>query len=150
AKILLRAAEDLRLEGTEQALAILRDRAEMRPAPRNILQQMELAMIGRAEVQEVPVLNALKSRENRAQCVRSLRSPEASRILQNGSITNLAFFAPVSSAAGFPLESAILTTAFLIDQGAFGANVRTEPTLKDDIIKISALGSVANHSAALE
>jgi hypothetical protein len=150
AKILLRAAENMDLPGTEDVLDVLRNIAEARPAAINPLQQMERAAAGRVEVQETPVLNALRAREDRERLAGSFRSQDAQRILQNRNLTNLTLFAPVHSGAGYPFDTAILATAFLMEQGAFGANTRAESNAKEQILQLSARGISTNQVAALE
>src|SRR5436190_18524642 len=83
AKILLRAAENMDLPGTEDLLEVLRNLAEVRPAAVNPLQQMERAAAGWVEVPETPVLNALRKKEDRERLAGSFRSQDAQRILQN-------------------------------------------------------------------
>jgi len=153
AKLLLHAAENLEVEGTEKVVEFLRESAESsgtHSAPRTRLQEFEYASAGRVEVAETPVLNALRRPENRQRLAASLHSAEAGRILQNRSLTNFVLFAPVRSGAGFPLDASIITTAFLMEQGAFGANVRTEPTLKEEVLQLAARGASTNQIGALE
>ncbi len=150
AKILLRAAENMDLPGTEDVLDVLRNLAEARPAPVNVLQQMERGAAGPVEVQETPILHALRKKEDRERLAASFRTQDAQRILQNRNLTNLTLFAPVRSGAGYPLDAAILTTAFLMEQGSFGANARVESNLKDQILGLSARGISTNQVAALE
>ncbi len=150
AKVLLRAAENLDLPGTEDVLGVLRESAPRRPAPRTVLQQLERAAAGWVEVQEIPVLTALRHAEDRELLADSIHSPSAVRILMNRSLTNLTLFAPVRSGAGYPFDAAILTTAYLMDQGAFSGISRTDTTLKEQVLGLSARGGSTNQVAALE
>src|SRR5262245_48022683 len=61
AKIFLLAAEDLTLEGTEEVLGVLRERANQ-PARTTLLQELENASRRTAIVQETTVLTALRPR----------------------------------------------------------------------------------------
>lgn len=150
AKIILRAAENLDVLRTEDALEALRAAAESKPAAKNLLQELERGAAGPVQVQETPVLTALRRREDREKLAGAIFSADARRILLNRGLTNLTMFAPVSSGAGFPLDAAILTTAFLIEQGAVSSLGRTETALKDQIIQMSARGFSTNHVTALE
>jgi hypothetical protein len=111
---------------------------------------MERAAWGWIEVQETPVLNALRHKEDRERLAGWFRSQDARRILQNRELTNLTVFAPVRSGAGYPLDAAILTTAFLMEQGAFDGSLRSATRLKDHVLELSARGASTNHIAALE
>ena len=150
AKLLLRAAENPDLPGTESVLDQLREAASVRPAPRTLLEQMERSVAGRVEVPETPVLSALRSKENRERLAASLHSPDALRLLQNRNLTNLTIFAPVRSGAGYPLDAAILSTAFLLDQAAFSVNLRSDAALKEQVLQLSARGTSSNQVTALE
>src|SRR5262249_22474142 len=117
---------------------------------RNPLEKAERVAAGWIEVQETPVLTALRHKEDRERLAASVQSQDARRFLQNRELTNLTVFAPVRSGAGYPLDAAILTTAFLIEQGALNGNLRSATRLKDQVLELSARGVSTNHVAALE
>lgn len=139
AKLLLHAAEELHLPGTEAVVDQLRASAEKSArAGGTILQQLEARAPDRVPVLETPVVAALRPREARDQLRQSIKGSEGLRLLQNLNLTNLSLFAPVRSAAGLPLEVAILTSAFLMEQGAFNSNGTGTSSLHDDILLFSA------------
>lgn len=125
AKVLLLAAEQLELAGTDAALDFLRE-TQRNPQNPTAMQQLEMERAGLGRVQEVPVLVALRPSAARFRIANSLSSPEARQVLANRSLTNLSLFAPVTSAAGFPFEASILTTAFLIEERAFAPMLHRE------------------------
>lgn len=131
AKILLLAAERLDLAGTEAALDFLRETQSTRQNS-SVLAQLESERAGRTRVREAPVLAALRPSAARFRAANSLQSAEARRVLANRSLTNTVLFAPVTSAAGFPFEAAILTAAYLVDQRAFA------PTLHREVLELTA------------
>jgi hypothetical protein len=135
AKLLLLAAEELNLAGTERALEALREGVGS-ARKSTVLAQLEKDRAGPARVPEVPVLAALRPLAARERLANSLQSAEARRVLENRWITNTSLFAPVSSAAGFPFEAAILTTAFLVEQRAF------DPAMHGRVLEVSATGGV--------
>jgi hypothetical protein len=132
AKILLAAAEELKLEGTGQVLDTLRGSASSRARNSTVLEQLEGEAAGRVQVAETPVYSALRARANRERLMAGLSSPEARRVLESRGLTNSIFFAPVRSAAGVPLDIAIVTTAFLMEQGAFPAAL----PLHDEVLRL--------------
>ncbi|HEV8542246.1 MAG TPA: hypothetical protein VGR78_07640 [Verrucomicrobiae bacterium] len=138
AKLLLYAAEDLHLPNTDQPLAALRDRAENKLPGASLLRQFEDSAPRRVEIQETPVLVALAPRENRERLAQSLKSTEASRLLQTRTLTNFSLFAPVGSAAGFPLDAAILASAFLMDEHAYASKSATEGPFRAEIMRLAA------------
>lgn len=151
AKILLQAAEELRLEGSDQVLAFLRESAEdQAPVRRTLLHELEFAAAGPVEVQETPALTALRRTEDRERLLKTFTTSEAQRVLQNRALTNFAVFAPVRSAAGYPLDATIVTTAFLMEQGAFGVNAATDSLLKEQILQKVARGASTNQIEYLE
>lgn len=131
AKMLLLASEKLNLPETEEALEVLR---ETRNSHRTILSELEEEAAGPAVAQEVPVLTALRPESARSRLIASLETAEARQVLKNRTLTNTTLFAPVHSAAGFPLEAAILTTAFLVDRRSF------EPGLHEDVLRVCGSG----------
>lgn len=131
AKMLLLAAEQLDLAGTEAALDFLRE-TQSTPQNPTVLAQLESDRGGKNRVQEIPVLVALRPAAARFRVANSLGSDEARKVLANRSITNTMLFAPVTSAAGFPFEAAILTTAYLVDQRALA------PTLHREVISLTS------------
>jgi len=149
-KLLLRAAEDLRLTGTEEALEILRDTASVPRPPANFLQQLEREVAGRAPVPEVPVVRALEHRSARSRFIPALASAPAQAILRNRALTNLLVFPPVQSAAGAPLEIAILTAAFLADQGSLRAGQGGGVRLEDAILGLCAAADRGQRLIELE
>jgi hypothetical protein len=136
AKVLLVTAESLQLRGTDQIVEELRTAARDRSRTRTLLEQLEAQEAGRIQVSETAVLTALRKSANRERLVTSLQSIEAKLVLKNRGLTNLSIFAPVRSAAGLPLDLAILTTAFLYEQRAFPQSL----PLHDQILRLSAQG----------
>lgn len=134
AKVLLAAAESLKLPGTDRVVEELRASARDRSRTRTILEQLEAEEAGRIQVTETPVLTALRKASSRDRLRNSLQSIEAKQILRNKALTNLTVFAPVKSAAGLPLEAAILTTAFLLEQRAFPPSL----ALHDQVLRFAA------------
>jgi hypothetical protein len=149
-KITLHAAEELQLEGTAEVLEVLREGAELPPKTGTTMRVLERASAGRVQTQETPALVALRRKEDREQLAASFRSMDAMRILLNRRLTNLTLFAPVNSGAGYPLDASILTTAFLMEQRAFGANAGAESTLREDVLLLAARGISTNQVEALE
>lgn len=136
AKILLASAETLKLSGTDEVVDELRSAARERNRARTILEQLEAQESGRIQVGETPILNALRKSDNRKRLLESLQSVEAKQILRNRELTNLTLFASVKSAAGLPLDVAILTTAFLMEQRAFTAS----STLHEQVLRLASQG----------
>ncbi len=132
-KLLLAAAEELALPGTDSVVEQLREGAADRTRSRTILERLEDQEAGRIQVLETPVLVALRKASNRQQLVDSLQSAEARQILRTRERTNWMIFASAKSAAGVPLDVAVLTTAFLIEQRAFAPAAR----LKDGLLQMS-------------
>jgi hypothetical protein len=133
AKILLAAAETLKLTGTDAVVEELRSGARDRTRSRTVLEQLEAEEAGRIQVSETPVLTALRKAAGRERLRRSLQGIEAKQVLRNVAMTNLVIFAPVRSAAGLPLEVAILTTAFLLEQRAFPPSL----ALHDQVLRFA-------------
>ena len=138
AKGLLAAAEKLGMTNTTTVIEQLREAAGERTPARTVLEKLEEVEAGRIQVAETPVFAALKKNANRQVLTNSLQSIEATQVLRirEAGRTNWAVFAPVKSAAGLPLDVSILTTAFLMEQRAFGPNSQ----LRDEILKMSAPG----------
>lgn len=136
AKLFLAAAEELRLPGTDVVVENLRAAASDRTRSRTLLEQLEAQESGRIQVAEIPVATALRKSTNRERLRASLQSVEARQILRTRELTNMILFASVRSAAGFPLDVASLTTAFLMEQRAFA------PTLpmRDEVLRVAASG----------
>ena len=133
AKVLLGAAESLKLAGTDRVVDELRASARERTRSRTILEQFEAEEAGRIQVSETPVLTALRKANSRERLRNSLQSIEAKQVLRNQALTNLTVFAPVKSAAGLPLEVSILTTAFLLEQRAFPPSL----ALHDQVLRFA-------------
>ncbi|MGZ8941118.1 MAG: hypothetical protein ACXW32_18085, partial [Limisphaerales bacterium] len=136
AKILLASAETLKLSGTDHVIEELRSAARDRNRSRTLLEQLEAQESGRIQVGETPILHALRKSANRERLLSSLQSVEAHQVLKNRQLTNLTLFAPVRSAAGLPLDVAILTTAFLMEQRAFPTSL----TLHDQVLRLAGQG----------
>src|SRR5688500_6064075 len=119
-KILLATAESLQLKGTDAVVEQLREAAADRTRSRTVLERLEEQEAGRIQVAETPVLTALRKPSNREQLLASLQSAEARQVLRTREWTNWTLFASTKSAAGAPLDVAVLTTAFLMEQRAFG------------------------------
>lgn len=136
AKLFLAAAEELQLLGTDVVVENLRAAAADRTRSRTLLEQLEAQESGRIQVAEIPVTTALRKSTNRERLRASLQSVEAKQILRTRELTNMILFASVRSAAGFPLDVASLTTAFLLEQRAFA------PTLpmRDEVLRVGASG----------
>ena len=135
AKILLATAESLELEGTDHVLEELRNYSRTETKGRTILEQLEAQESGRIQVGETAIFNALRKAANRERLLASLHSLEAKQILRNRALTNLIIFAPVKSAAGQPLDIAILTTAFLFEHRAFSSTL----PLREQVLRIGGL-----------
>ena len=133
AKLLLTAAEELKLAGTDQVIDQLRETSVNRTRTRTLLEQFEAQASGRVQVTETTVLASLRKAANREQLTASLQSVEAKQILKNRSLTNLVLFAPVKSAAGLPLDVSILTAAFLMEPRA----VNPAFQLRDELLRVS-------------
>lgn len=133
-KILLATAEALQLPGTDTVVEQLREAAADRTRSRNILEKLEEQEAGRIQVVETPVLLALKKAHNREQLLQSIQSLEARQILQTRDRTNWTIFASAKSAAGAPLDVAVLTTAFLMEQRAFAPASR----LRDEVLQMTS------------
>ena len=84
-----------------------------------MLERLEEQEAGRIQVLETPVLTALRKASNREQLLNSLHGAEARQVLRTRERTNWTIFASTKSAAGVPLDVAVLTTAFLMEQRAF-------------------------------
>src|SRR5688572_15305728 len=139
AKILLAAAESLQLSGTDRVVEELRNSAPDQKRARTTLEQLEAQEAGRIQVTETPVLTALRKSANREKLFQSLQGIEAKQVLRNRSLTNLVIFAPVKSAAGLPLDVAILSTAFLLEQRAFPPAL----PLHDQVLRLASQGDPA-------
>ena len=133
AKALLGAAEQLRLRGTDVVVEQLRESAADRTRSRTVLDLLERQESGRIQVAETPVLTALRKPINRQHVVNSLQSIEAKQVLLTRERTNWTIFASTKSAAGVPLDVAVLTTAFLMEQRAFAPASR----LRDEVLQMS-------------
>ena len=133
-KILLATAETLQLPGTDAVVEQLREAAADRTRSRNVLEKLEEQEAGRIQVAETPVLLALKKAHNREQLLQSIQSLEAKQILRTRDRTNWTIFASAKSAAGAPLDVAVLTTAFLMEQRAFAPASR----LRDEVLQMTA------------
>jgi hypothetical protein len=133
-KLLLGAAEQLHLTGTDVVVEQLREAAADRVRARTVLERLEEQESGRIQVAETPVLTALRKARNREQVLNSLQSLEAKQILQTRDRTNWTVFAPAKAAAGAPLDVAVLTTAFLMEQRAFAPASR----LRDEVLQMTA------------
>ena len=132
-KLLLGAAEQLRLPGTDVVVEQLRETATDRTSARTVLDLLERQESGRIQVAETPVLTALRRPINRQHVLNSLQSIEAKQILLTRERTNWTIFSPTKSAAGGPLDVAVLTTAFLMEQRAFAPASR----LRDELLQMT-------------
>ena len=139
AKILLATAESLQLSGTDKVVEELRNSAPDQKRARTMLEQLEAQEAGRIQVTETPVLTALRKTANREKLAQSLQGIEAKQILKNRGLTNLVIFAPVKTAAGLPLDVAILSTAFLLEQRAFPPSL----PLHDQVLRLASQGDPA-------
>ena len=133
AKVLLGAAEQLRLPGTDVVVEQLRETAADRSRSRTVLELLESQESGRIQVAETPVLTAMRRPINRQHVLNSLQSIEAKQVLLTKERTNWTIFASTKSAAGVPLDVAVLTTAFLMEQRAFAPASR----LRDEILQMT-------------
>lgn len=138
AKIHLITAENLRLAGTDVVVENLRATAADRSHSRTVLEQLEAGESGRIQTVEVPVLTALRKKENRTRLAASLHSAEAKQILRTRGMTNLLLFASANSAAGLPLEVAVLTSAFLMEQRAFAPAL----PLRAEVLRLASGGDL--------
>ena len=139
AKILLAAAESLQLQGTDRVVEELRNAAIDRTRARTELEQLEAQEAGRIQVGETPILVALRKTANRERLLNSIKAIEARQILRNRALTNLVIFGPVKTAAGLPLDVAILTTAFLLEHRAFPPTL----ALHDQVLRLANQGDPA-------
>ena len=94
------------------------------------------------------LLEVLRNRATRAKFQEALITPDAHRILQNLTITNLLLFAPAGSAGGLPFEVAVLSAAMLVDDHALGADPTSR--IKDQILSLVKTASRTNSNPALE
>lgn len=136
AKVLLLAAEKLDLPGTETALEVLRENRGQ-SGGKTVFSRLENQYAGLNRVQEIPVLRLLRSPESREQIESSLVTTQGRRVLETRGRANLTIFAPADSAAGFPLQAAVLTTAFLVDRHSF------ESRLQDAVVQLTATGQTS-------
>jgi hypothetical protein len=134
AKILLATAESLQLPGTDQVVDELRNTGIDRTRARTELEQLEAQEAGRIQVGETPILVALRKAANRERLLTSIKGIESRQILRNRALTNLVIFGPVKTAAGLPLDVAILTTAFLLEHRAFPSN----QALHDQVLRLAS------------
>jgi len=134
AKVLLASAESMNLGGTDVVIEELRAAARERGRARTILEELEAKESGRIQVSETTILTALRKAPNRERLLASLQSGEAKQVLRNRNLTNLTLFASVKSAAGLPLDVAILTTAFLLEQRALPPSL----ALHDQVLRQAA------------
>jgi hypothetical protein len=133
-KLLLGAAESLKVSGTDAVVEQLREASVDRTRKRTILERLEEQESGRIQVAETPVLTALRKTANRTLLLNSLQSIEARQVLRTRERTNWTIFASTRSAAGAPLDVAVLTTAFLMEQRAFAPASR----LRDEVLLMTA------------
>ena len=134
AKILLATAESLQLPGTDLVVEELRNTAIDRTRARTELEQLEAQEAGRIQVGETPILVALRKAANRERLLNSIKGIESRQILRNRALTNLVIFGPVRTAAGLPLDVAILTTAFLLEHRALPPNL----ALHDQVLRLAS------------
>ena len=134
AKILLATAESLQLPGTDQVVEELRNTSIDRTRARTELEQLEAQEAGRIQVGETPILVALRKAANRERLLNSIKGIESRQILRNRALTNLVIFGPVKTAAGVPLDVAILTTAFLLEHRALPSTL----ALHDQVLRVAS------------